>query len=128
MAEATVVPEFEDLKKDVREIKLANPEMGIAKIHAAVKEKNPTWQVSQDRVKKLLSEMVVMQGGKVIKGQVNKSDPTLTPQQIARKKTEAALAKKREEAKKKAAGGAAAGGGPNKADIGSWRPGGDISH
>jgi hypothetical protein len=39
------VPEFEELKACVKEIKDANPDMGISKVHKAVKEKNPTWQV-----------------------------------------------------------------------------------
>lgn len=102
--------------------------MCLPQVHAAVKEKNPTWQVSQDRVKKILSEMVVaVAPGKLVKGATNKNDPTLKGKELAKAKTAAALAKKKEEAKNKNVAGAVAGG-PNKADIGSWRPGGDISH
>ena len=33
---------------------------GISKVHKAVKEQNPNWQCSEDRVKKILAEMVVI--------------------------------------------------------------------
>ena len=39
------VPEFEELKACVKAIKDSNPELGIGKVHKAVKEQNPTWQV-----------------------------------------------------------------------------------
>ena len=69
-------------------------------------------QVSQDRVKKVLSEMVILVDGKPKKvcsqirlfphlvltlhqGLVNKSDPTLSSKELAKQKTEAALAKKK---------------------------------
>jgi hypothetical protein len=39
------VPEFEELKACIKAIKEAHPDMGISKVHKAVKEQNPTWQV-----------------------------------------------------------------------------------
>eukprot|EP00287_Rhodomonas_sp_CCMP768_P002501 CAMPEP_0196720796 /NCGR_PEP_ID=MMETSP1091-20130531/3506_1 /TAXON_ID=302021 /ORGANISM="Rhodomonas sp., Strain CCMP768" /LENGTH=133 /DNA_ID=CAMNT_0042062121 /DNA_START=75 /DNA_END=476 /DNA_ORIENTATION=- len=127
-ATGTLVPEFDDLKPCIKAIKDANPEMGIAKVHAAVKEQHPEWQVSQDRVKKILADMVVVVDGKVKgKGMVKKSDGTVSAKELAKKKTEAALAKKKEELKAKK-GSAAAAGGPSQTGVSSFRPGGDISH
>eukprot|EP00286_Rhodomonas_abbreviata_P023591 CAMPEP_0181315250 /NCGR_PEP_ID=MMETSP1101-20121128/15269_1 /TAXON_ID=46948 /ORGANISM="Rhodomonas abbreviata, Strain Caron Lab Isolate" /LENGTH=132 /DNA_ID=CAMNT_0023422433 /DNA_START=49 /DNA_END=447 /DNA_ORIENTATION=+ len=132
MAEAAAapsgtVPEFDELKLCIKAIKDANPEMGVAKVHAAVKAEHGDWQVSQDRVKKILADMVVVVDGKVKgKGLVKKSDNTLSAKELAKKKTEAALAKKKEEAKAKK-GTTVAAGGVNQS-VTSFRPGGDISH
>lgn len=58
-------------------------------------------QCSEDRVKKILSEMVVLgpDGKPLKKGAVKKSDTAQSARELAKKKTEAALAKKREELK-----------------------------
>mmetsp|Transcript_60159 Transcript_60159/g.141618 ORF Transcript_60159/g.141618 Transcript_60159/m.141618 type:complete len:139 (+) Transcript_60159:99-515(+) len=127
-AGGAVVPEFDDLKPCIKAIKDANPDMGVAKVHAAVKEQHPEWQVSQDRCKKILADMVVVVDGKVKgKGLVKKSDGAVSAKELAKKKTEAALAKKKEEAKAKKAGTQVAGG-PVGGGVTTFRPGGDISH
>jgi peptidoglycan hydrolase CwlO-like protein len=57
MAQAEgVTPSQEDLLAELQALKLANPEMGAKKLQAAVKEKNPTWLVSEARVKKVATE------------------------------------------------------------------------
>ena len=57
MAQAEgVTPSQEDLLAELQALKLANPEMGAKKLQAAVKEKNPTWLVSEARVKKVAVE------------------------------------------------------------------------
>ena len=48
-----VIPSQEDLLAELQALKLANPEMGAKRLQAAVKEKNPTWLVSADRVRKV---------------------------------------------------------------------------
>jgi len=47
MADAarTVTPEMEALVAAVKIIKDANPDLGAPKVHKAVKDANPTWQV-----------------------------------------------------------------------------------
>jgi hypothetical protein len=42
----TVTPEMEALVAAVKIIKDANPDMGAPKVHKAVKDANPTWQVT----------------------------------------------------------------------------------
>uniref|UniRef100_A0A7S0DZ10 Uncharacterized protein n=1 Tax=Hanusia phi TaxID=3032 RepID=A0A7S0DZ10_9CRYP len=123
----SLIPDFEDLKICVREIREENPDIGVAKVHAAVKEKNPSWQVSQDRVKKILADMVVITDGKLKKGALAKAG-TPSAHEVAKKKTEAALQKKKEalKAKKGGVSSSAAGGGRDGATV--FRPGGDISH
>ena len=51
-----VIPSQEDLLAELQALKLANPEMGAKRLQAAVKEKNPTWLVSEARVKKIVFE------------------------------------------------------------------------
>jgi peptidoglycan hydrolase CwlO-like protein len=51
-----VTPSHEDLLAELQALKLANPDMGVKKLQAAVKEKNPTWLVSEARVKKVAIE------------------------------------------------------------------------
>ncbi len=57
MAQAEgVTPSQEELLVELQALKLANPEMGAKKMQAAVKEKHPTWLVSEARVKKVAVE------------------------------------------------------------------------
>ncbi len=51
-----VTPSQEDLLAELQALKLANPEMGAKRLQAAVKEKHPTWLVSEARVKKVAVE------------------------------------------------------------------------
>jgi hypothetical protein len=51
-----VTPSQDELLAELQALKLANPEMGAKKMQAAVKEKNPTWLVSEARVKKVAVE------------------------------------------------------------------------
>jgi hypothetical protein len=52
----SVNPSQEDLVAALQALKLANPEMGVKSLRAAVKGKNPTWLVSEARVKKIVFE------------------------------------------------------------------------
>jgi SAM-dependent methyltransferase len=57
MAQAEgVTPSQEDLLTELQALKLVNPDMGAKKMQAAVKEKNPTWLVSEARIKKVATE------------------------------------------------------------------------
>ena len=64
MAQAEgVIPSQEELLAELQALKLAHPEMGAKTLHAALKEKNPTWLASLSRVKKvanLMSEALVL--------------------------------------------------------------------
>ena len=53
----TVSPLFLSLHPLSPGLQEANPDMGTAKVHKAVKEAQPTWQVSEDRVKKAIAEV-----------------------------------------------------------------------
>lgn len=44
-AARTVTPEMEAVVSAAKTIKDANPDMGLAKVHKAVKDANPTWLV-----------------------------------------------------------------------------------
>ena len=91
-----VVPEMEELKSAIKMIKDANPELGAAKVHKAVKEANPTWQVSEDRVKKAIADTVVLVDGKPVAGTLKKPQTKkLSAHEEAKKKTAAAIAKKK---------------------------------
>ena len=93
-----VVPEMEELKSAIKIIKDANPELGAAKVHKAVKEANPTWQVSEDRVKKAIADTVVLVDGKPVAGILKKPQTKkLSAHEEAKKKTAAAIAKKKYE-------------------------------
>ena len=93
-----VVPEMEELKSAIKIIKDANPELGAAKVHKAVKEANPTWQVSEDRVKKAIADTVVLVDGKPVAGTLKKPQTKkLSAHEEAKKKTAAAIAKKKYE-------------------------------
>jgi len=52
----SVNPSQEDLVAALQALKLAKPEMGVKSLRAAVKGKNPTWLVSEARVKKIVFE------------------------------------------------------------------------
>jgi hypothetical protein len=52
----SVNPSQEDLVAELQALKLANPEMGAKGLRTAVKGKNPTWLVSEARVKKIVVE------------------------------------------------------------------------
>ena len=52
----SVNPSQEDLVAELQALKLANPEMGVKSLRAAVKGKTPTWLVSEARVKKIVVE------------------------------------------------------------------------
>eukprot|EP00281_Chroomonas_sp_CCMP1168_P029148 CAMPEP_0206253214 /NCGR_PEP_ID=MMETSP0047_2-20121206/23033_1 /ASSEMBLY_ACC=CAM_ASM_000192 /TAXON_ID=195065 /ORGANISM="Chroomonas mesostigmatica_cf, Strain CCMP1168" /LENGTH=142 /DNA_ID=CAMNT_0053679409 /DNA_START=26 /DNA_END=454 /DNA_ORIENTATION=+ len=100
-----VVPEAKDLKEVITAIKLASPDMGVAKVHAAVKAQHPNWQVSQDRVKKIVADAAVLtdESGKakmVPKNLAAKQEHKKAVMEAQRKKTEAAQAKRKAELKK----------------------------
>jgi hypothetical protein len=47
-----VVPSEDDLKIALRSLKIENPTLGIAKTQALLLSINPTWTVSEKRVRK----------------------------------------------------------------------------
>jgi hypothetical protein len=51
-----VTPSQEELLAELQWLKRANPEMGAKRLQAVVKEMNPTWLVSEARVKKVAVE------------------------------------------------------------------------
>ena len=51
---ALISPEDEDLRSAVIELKGDNPSLGAAKLRALLLQENPTWTVSEARLKKVL--------------------------------------------------------------------------
>ncbi|KZV75809.1 SET domain-containing protein [Peniophora sp. CONT] len=48
-----ISPSDDDLRASIFKIKTANPSLGIGKIRSSVLQENPTWQLSENRVKKI---------------------------------------------------------------------------
>jgi hypothetical protein len=52
-----IVPSEEELLNVITAVKKADPELGIKKVLAAVNAQQPTWTVSEKRVKKLMQTL-----------------------------------------------------------------------
>ena len=52
-ATAQISPSDDDLRAAIIKTKTANPSLGISKIRASVLSENPSWQLSENRVKKI---------------------------------------------------------------------------
>ena len=53
-SESTISPPEEDLKVAVASLKKEHPALGIAKLHALLLSDNPTWAVSEKRLRRIL--------------------------------------------------------------------------
>jgi hypothetical protein len=49
---SSVVPSDEELKLTLRSLRMENPALGVAKTQALLLSVNPTWTVSEKRVRK----------------------------------------------------------------------------
>jgi len=54
MSTALISPPEEDLKTAVVSLKKEHPTLGIAKLHALLLSENPTWTVSEKRLRRIL--------------------------------------------------------------------------
>jgi len=54
MSTALISPPEEDLKAAVVSLKKEHPALGIAKLHALLLSENPTWTVSEKRLRRIL--------------------------------------------------------------------------
>src|SRR5260370_39745723 len=52
--ESTFSPPEEDLKASVASLKNEHPALGIAKLHAVLLSENPSWAVSEKRLRRIL--------------------------------------------------------------------------
>ncbi|KAJ1962619.1 hypothetical protein GGI12_002546 [Dipsacomyces acuminosporus] len=59
--ERTVTPEENELSAAIEGIKKANPGFGVPRVLASVKAQHSTWQVSEKRVRKLMSALGLLQ-------------------------------------------------------------------
>ena len=53
-SESTISPPEEDLKGAVASLKKEHPALGIAKLHALLLSENPSWAVSEKRLRRIL--------------------------------------------------------------------------
>jgi hypothetical protein len=53
-AESTISPPEEDLKAAVASLKKEHPALGIPKLHALLLSENPSWAVSEKRLRRIL--------------------------------------------------------------------------
>ena len=53
-SESTISPPEEDLKAVVASLKKEHPSLGIAKLHALLLSENPSWAVSEKRLRRIL--------------------------------------------------------------------------
>jgi hypothetical protein len=54
ISESTISPSEEDLKAAVASLKKEHPALGIAKLHALLLSENPSWAVSEKRLRRIL--------------------------------------------------------------------------
>jgi hypothetical protein len=71
-----VVPSEEELLNVIADIKKADPELGIKKVLAAVNAQQPTWAVSEKRVKKLMQSLGLVRSTHLVKSGVE-DDPSV---------------------------------------------------
>lgn len=71
-----VVPSEEELLSVIAEIKKGEPELGIKKVLAAVTAQQPTWAVSEKRVKKLMQSLGLVRSTHLLKSGVE-DDPSV---------------------------------------------------
>jgi hypothetical protein len=71
-----IVPSEQELLNVITSIKQAEPELGIKKVLAALNGQQPTWTVSEKRVKKLMQILGLVQSTHLVKSGVE-DDPSV---------------------------------------------------
>jgi hypothetical protein len=71
-----IVPSEEELLNVITAVKKADPELGIKKVLAAVNAQQPTWTVSEKRVKKLMQTLGLVRSTHLVKSGVE-DDPSV---------------------------------------------------
>lgn len=71
-----IVPSEAELLNVITSIKQAEPELGIKKVLAAVNAQQPTWTVSEKRVKKLMQSLGLVQSTHLVKSGIE-DDPSV---------------------------------------------------
>ncbi|KAI8366777.1 uncharacterized protein BYT42DRAFT_648852 [Radiomyces spectabilis] len=71
-----ITPTEEELVKAITQIKLDNPDLGIKRVAVKLTEDQPTWQVSEKRVKKMMQTHGLVQTAEPVKSGVE-DDPSV---------------------------------------------------